>query len=107
MARPKIIGREILRTIGVPEFLRDEWRREAISDVGDRLYGHGLDPDLQVLKSMSPAVKRLIQIDRNVKRSEESFWRDGSESLARKLFKQLNGRVAGVSSWSGPDDDED
>jgi hypothetical protein len=59
----------ILRALGVPQWVRDEWAQRAFHRSRS-----GLDEDLKVMKSLSRAAKRAIMYDRILREQEDRFW---------------------------------
>lgn len=81
------LTRSALRVLGVPDWLRQEWRDSA-------KYIAQLDPDLVACRSYSLSAKLLMQRERNERRAEERFWDYGAHMDEKADFIKRFGRIA-------------
>lgn len=84
----KSIPASALRIIGVPDWLREEWRDRA-------RYVQVFDPDIAAMKSMSQAAKIYHQRERNEKAEEERFFGRGLGFELRRKFFDKHGYIDG------------
>ena len=73
----RALTKAALKTMGVPEWMRAEWRAEAKERA--RL----LDPDLEQARYMSLSVKMIIQQQRNEAKQEERFFEENPWRVRR------------------------
>lgn len=78
----KLISASALKIIGVPEWMRSEWRERA-------KHIQLFDPDIAAMKSMSQSAKIYHQRNRNEKAEEERFFnRSFGNELRRNFFEK-------------------
>lgn len=82
----KITDPSILRTIGIPDWLRQEWKE------GEDKYPV-FDPDVASMRSMSLSAKIILQKDRNLAKLEDEFWARGLRKQEAKLWRKLYGNI--------------
>lgn len=75
-----------MRIIGIPEWLRQEWREEMEGVTR-------FDPDIASMRSLSLSAKINLQMDRNMARCEKEFWSRGTRNVERSMWKKLHGRI--------------
>jgi len=83
-AKSRIAASEYVNTVGLPDFVREAFRRDA--QWVDRL-----DPDLAAKRSWSMSVKILTQRERNLQRRIEALHHGAWQSQGSTLFKKLTG----------------
>lgn len=83
---PKVLGRSALKLLGVPDWLRQQWRDQA-------QHVPVIDPDLAACQSFSLAAKISMQRDRNMARAEAAFWDYGFWKEAREKFNKRFGYI--------------
>lgn len=81
------ISRKAIRAMGIPQWMRDEWMRNAQDEAR-----HTIDLDIRAYPWVkTDAVRRALQIERNIKRQEEAFFDDTPRWWQNrdKWFKKL------------------
>lgn len=84
----KSISFDLLKVMGVPEWLKEKWNSEA-NEVSR------FDPDLAAMKSMSLSAKILHQRDRNRKKIERTFMEAGEHAIKRSIWTKIHGEPEG------------
>ena len=82
----KITDPSVLRTIGIPDWLRHEWQENE-----DKY--PVFDPDVASMRSMSLSAKIILQKDRNLAKLEDEFLARGLRKQEAKLWRKLYGQI--------------
>lgn len=78
----KAAAKLALQATGLPDFVKNDFRQQA------RQHRGNIDVDIAVLRSASPSVKMLWQVQRRVAREEASFWSRLEESPWKTFRKK-------------------